>query len=84
MVHINSIRQRKDEALAMTYGYFLGHGGDEDDRTQIAMRYADDTLSQEERKEITSLIEKNKEARQYYLARFLYSTRLESHQGKFL
>lgn len=45
MVHINSIRQRKDEALAMTYGYFLGHGGDEDDRTQIAMRYADDTLS---------------------------------------
>lgn len=74
MDNLDSIRQRREVALAMAYGYFLGNGSSEEDSIQTALTYAHTGLNQRERDEIVLLIEKDVEARKYYLTRFKFST----------
>lgn len=70
----DTIRQRREMALAMTYGYFLGGGSDEYDSAQTAVKYLESGLNPRERDEIILLMEKDNEARQYYFTRFKLST----------
>ena len=55
------------EALAMTYGYFLGGGTDNDDKTQIAMCYRHDKLTKHEAQEVLELIKYSEEQRNIIL-----------------
>lgn len=70
MVDLDKIRRRKEQALAMTYGYFLVPARNEVYACQNAISWAGSGLNERELKRVRKLLREDIEAIKYYRLHF--------------